>query len=78
MFLFTLTISAVLEKALSNEPLGEMEPPTKRYAIRSYNDCSRQCFDDVLDLSRKSNHVANGSEKLSSRVSYYFALTSAE
>ncbi|CAH8540007.1 unnamed protein product [Schistosoma bovis] len=47
---------SVLEKALSNEPLGEMEPPTKR-----------QCFDDVLDLSRKSNHVANGSEKLSSR-----------
>ncbi|CAH8521789.1 unnamed protein product [Schistosoma mattheei] len=33
-----------------------MEPPTKR-----------QCFDDVLDLSRKSNHVTNGSEKLSSR-----------
>ncbi|CAH8541831.1 unnamed protein product [Schistosoma margrebowiei] len=33
-----------------------MEPPTKR-----------QCFDDVLDLSRKSNHVINGSEKLSSR-----------
>ncbi|VDP66058.1 unnamed protein product [Schistosoma mattheei] len=58
---------SALEKALSNEPLGEMEPPTKRYAIRSYDDCSRQCFDDVLDLSRKSNHVTNGSEKLSSR-----------
>ncbi|VDP23462.1 unnamed protein product [Schistosoma margrebowiei] len=33
-----------------------MEPPTKRYDIRSYDDSSRQCFDDVLDLSRKSNH----------------------
>ncbi|CAH8496513.1 unnamed protein product [Schistosoma turkestanicum] len=33
-----------------------MEPPLKR-----------QCFDDVLDLSRKSNHVDNGNEKLSSK-----------
>ncbi|TNN19260.1 Transcriptional repressor p66-beta isoform 3 [Schistosoma japonicum] len=47
---------STLEKALLSESYSKMDPLVKR-----------QCFDDVLDLSRKSNHVDNDDNKLSVR-----------
>nr|AAW26367.1 SJCHGC07521 protein [Schistosoma japonicum] len=44
-----------------------MDPLVKRYVIVLHDKCFRQCFDDVLDLSRKSNHVDNDDNKLSVR-----------